>query len=289
MVSPVPPKRITRLRPLAYIFWLLVLILGGLLIYLLRTDGGSELGPDGAPRTGCTPATPCLALVVDDIGRDVPTLERILRLQAPLTLGVLPHAAHTARSVRLIRDRGREMIVHLPMRPNDTNAVTDEALVLGMDGPLETVLKECLNRVSGAVGISNHMGSQFTQQVGAMARVMREVRKRNLWALDSRTSLRSVLCAEARRQSVPCVDRDIFVDHEPGVQHARLQLEKAVTRARKRGWAVAIAHPHQESVEVLERFLRRPPLHLVPLSVLARQFGSVTPSGTEVRASKRTN
>ena len=268
------PKRITSLRPLAYLFWALLLVLGGVLAWLvLGADENSGVGQDGASGEGCTPASPCLALVVDDLGRDLRVLERLLRLQAPITYGVLPHAKHTDRAVRIIRQRGRELIAHLPMRPLDTNTLTDEALVLGMDGPLETVLHECINRVPGAVGVSNHMGSQLTQQVGAMARVMRVLKKRTLYVLDSRTTLRTVVCAEARRLQIPCLDRDLFLDHEPGPENVKLQLHKAVKRARQRGWAVAIAHPKTDSVAVLEQFLRNPGVRVVPLSTLISKAG----------------
>ena len=284
------PKRITSLRPLAYAFWALLLLLGGVLAWLVfGSDKGGGLDQDSATAKVCTPGSPCLALVVDDLGRDFPMLERLLRLEAPLTFGVLPHAKHTDRAVRTIRQRGREFIVHLPMRPLDTNTLTDEALVLGMDGPLETVLTECLNRVPGAAGVSNHMGSQLSQQVGAMARVMRVLKKRKLWALDSRTTLRSVICAEARRARVPCLERDVFLDHKPAKADIRFQLRKALTRARQRGWAVAIAHPRPGSVEVLEQFLRNPGVRVVPLSALVTREGlsgaSTTPTGGVVKRS----
>ena len=165
------------------------------------------------------------------------------------------------------------------MRPLDTGAVSDEALVLGMDGPLETVLLECLNRIPGAVGVSNHMGSQLTQQVGAMTRVMRLVKKRRLWALDSRTTLRSVMCSEARRQRIPCLDRDVFLDHDPGLANIQFQLRKAVARAKQRGWAIAIGHPYPETVGILESFLRRPGVQIVPVSALVSRLGLKADNG----------
>ena len=277
------PKRITSLRPLAYAFWALLLLLGGALAWLVF--GADQMGgprQGGAEAGQCTPGSPCLALVIDDLGRDLPLLERLLRLQAPITYGVLPHAKHTDRAVRAIRQRGKEIMAHLPMRPLDTNTLTDEALVLGMDGPLETVLTESLNRVPGAVGVSNHMGSQLTQQVGAMSRVIKVLKKRKLWVLDSRTTLRSVVCAEARRARVPCLERDVFLDHKPGKGNFQFQLRKALTRARQHGWAVAIAHPRPDSVEMLEKFLRKPGVQVVSLSALVSREGlgsAATPPG----------
>lgn len=274
-------KRIISLRPLAYIFWALLLGLGGALAWLMfGAEEDTGLSSNGTARGSCTPSAPCLALVVDDLGRDLPVLERLLRLQAPITYGVLPHAKHTDRAVRTIRQRGQEVMVHIPMRPLDTNTLTDEALVLGMDGPLETVLTECLNRVPSAVGVSNHMGSQLTQQVGAMSRVVKVLKKRQLWVLDSRTTLRSVVCTEARRLGVPCLERDIFMDHDPGQGNARRQLAKALIKARQRGWAVAIAHPKPESVAVLEQFLRDPGVQVVPLSVLVKRAGMGAGAGS---------
>ena len=47
--------------------------------------------------------------------------------------------------------------------------------------------------------------------------------------------------------------RDVFLDHEPG--HIEEQFKELVRRARDKGTALGIAHPHPETVAFLRQHL----------------------------------
>jgi hypothetical protein len=191
------------------------------------------------------------------VGRDLAALERLLAVRLDLTYSVLPDGRHTAAALEAIRAHGREILLHMPMAPVDPGRITDEKVVLGRDEPLEEALDSSLERVPDAVGVNNHMGSALCQDAPAVRRVLRRLGQQNLWFLDSRTSARSVFCQQAKPLGVPCIERDVFLDHppEPGALHR--QLVAVVGTARQRGWAVAIAHPHPETVELLKAVEQR--------------------------------
>lgn len=223
------------------------------------TGPAAPAPPRAIPAPECSPADPCLAVVVDDLGRDPGALRQLLSLsELDLTFAVLPHAPHSALSAAAIQAAGRELIVHVPMTPRDPQRITDEPLVVGRDAPLEGTLGSCLDALHGAAGASNHMGSALSDDPRRVDRVLRVMRRRGLWFLDSRTTGESQFCARARGLNVSCVERDVFLDDPPVAAAVELRLAQATRLARDRGWAVAVGHPFPSTITVLrQRFAGR--------------------------------
>jgi polysaccharide deacetylase 2 family uncharacterized protein YibQ len=260
-------RRITSIRPLLTGLWvlsgLLLVTLALLILWPARAPAGVAPGP-GARH--CTPARPCVAVVIDDVGRDLRLLTRLLALDADLTFSVLPHALYTQESLEAIRAREREVMLHLPMRPRDTGKVQEEAVVVGMDGPLETAVLECLRQVPDAVGVNNHMGSAISESVPEMRRVLAVLQGRGLWFLDSRTTAATRICEVARELKMPCIRRDVFLDDRPSAAAVESGLNEALRRARRRGWAIAVGHVRPVTVRVLGEFLQDREINVVRLS-----------------------
>lgn len=252
---------------IAAALWGICLGLAGLLALLLwRPWAGGEA--EGEPGRRCTPQHPCLVLVVDDVGRDRQTLGRWLALDLPLTFSVLPHARHTAASLADLRRAEAEVLLHLPMRPRDLSQITDEPLVVGLDGAPAATVKLCLNAVPGAVGVNNHMGSALSRDPAMLAEVVGATAGRGLFWLDSRTVAGSRICPVARGLGMACVDRDIFLDDPPDRAAVLSALARAVELARARGWAVVVGHNTQQTVDTVAPELVTLRKTLVTLSTL---------------------
>ena len=58
-----------------------------------------------------------IAIVVDDLGRDLRMLRRLLAIDLDLTMAVMPEEPHTLQSAELAHRAGREVLVHMPMEP----------------------------------------------------------------------------------------------------------------------------------------------------------------------------
>src|SRR5438045_7471667 len=117
------------------------------------------------------------------------------------------------------------------------------------------------------------MGSKFTGHAPGMAVVIGELRARGLLWLDSRTANSSVGGAIARAYEVPHVDRDVFLDHNPALAAVQRQLAELESVAKRRGWAVAIGHPKDGTLDALAAWLPRLAERgfvLVPLSHIVR-------------------
>lgn len=209
-----------------------------------------------------------MAIVIDDVGRELHLFEQLLALRYPLTFSVLPGSVYALGvQLRLRGDarRPREIMLHLPMEPADpaqmrAGAEARETFLLRADSPAERRVKveAALARVPAAVGVNNHMGSALTPDPVAMAEVMEIVGARSLFFLDSRTIASTQGEAAARAAAVPTLSRDVFLDHDPSVEAIEAALDEAARQSRQ-GPVVAIAHPSAEVVDVLAR--RLPRLH----------------------------
>jgi polysaccharide deacetylase 2 family uncharacterized protein YibQ len=229
-----------------------------------------------------------LAIVIDDVGRELDVFEDLLDLRFPLTFSVLPGSVYaTGVQQRLLVDdrRPREILLHLPMEPLDPAAMQldiaeGEIYLLASDDPasLRTKTLAALDRVPKAVGVNNHMGSKLSADPVAMAAIMPTLRERGVFFLDSRTTPATVAARQAEQAGIPTLSRHVFLDHDPAPEAVRAALHEAADRSRNEP-TVAIAHPSQVVVEVLREEL--PGLHargvaVYPLSHLLAVPGAPT-------------
>jgi polysaccharide deacetylase 2 family uncharacterized protein YibQ len=224
------------------------------------------------------PGKKLIAVVIDDMGLDRPRSMRVVDLPGPLTLSYLPYAKELATQTALARLRGHELMMHIPMEPMGSADPGPNALRTGMsDSELRQRLTEDLSQFDGFVGINNHMGSRFTATRASMAVVLGELKKRGLLFLDSRTTAQTVGATLAGEMGVPTVSRNVFLDDDMSSQNVVHQLAELERIARKQGYAVAIGHPHDNTVAALARWLphlRQQGFILVPLSTIVRQRGA---------------
>ncbi|MDC0718534.1 divergent polysaccharide deacetylase family protein [Nannocystis bainbridge] len=207
-----------------------------------------------------------LAIVIDDIGRELHHFDRLLALRFPLTFSVVPGGVYAVGAqLRLCGDRRRprEILLHLPSEPLDPDKMTagpearEQFLRVGASADdLRAALRAALERVPTAVGVNNHMGSRLTADRAAMDALMPELWARGLFFLDSRTTAHSQGLAAADAAGVPTLGRDVFLDHDPRPEAILAQLRQAAARAREAP-TVVIAHPSQEVVEALRTELPR--------------------------------
>jgi polysaccharide deacetylase 2 family uncharacterized protein YibQ len=207
-----------------------------------------------------------LAIVIDDVGRELDLFEELLDLRFPLSFSVLPGSAYaTGVQQRLLLDdrRPREILLHLPMEPLDPapmrlDVERGEIYLLASDDPARLRAKTlaALDRVPHAVGVNNHMGSKLSADPEAMAAIMPTLRDRGLYFLDSRTTAATVAAKQAEQAGLPTLSRHVFLDHDSSPEAIRAALEQAAERSRNEP-TVAIAHPSRVLVEVLRDELPR--------------------------------
>lgn len=217
-----------------------------------------------------------LVIVIDDLGASASALHRLLALDYPVTCAFWPHGAHTGEGARQAHALGREILVHQPMEPLGYPGVKPgpNVLLTGMDeGRIRRLLNASLAAVPYATGLNNHMGSRFTQSASGVDAVIRFLRERGLFMLDSVTHARSVFAREGRRLGITHYRRNVFLD----VTHTRAAVLEELRRAERiallTGQAVAIGHPLPETLAALEDWqrLRNREVRIVRLRDLAQK------------------
>ena len=136
---------------------------------------------------------------------------------------------------------------------------------------VERLLSEALDVLPHCRGMNNHMGSRATEERDLMLQVAHFLRGRGMYFLDSRTSDKTVALEMMRRAGVPATERHVFLDNEEDETYIRRQLDLAVAKARKKGFAVAIGHFRPHTLRVLAKSLpsvRESGVKLVYLSEL---------------------
>ncbi|MFH0809698.1 MAG: divergent polysaccharide deacetylase family protein [Pseudomonadota bacterium] len=216
---------------------------------------------------------PRVAVVMDDLGYDPGQFERVKKLRAEITCSVLPLSPHGRRIAQLAAEAGLECLLHLPMEAEGLplKKLGDGALLMDMDaGQLLHALREDLNDLPRVSGVNNHMGSLLTANAPRMKVVLRELKRRNLFFLDSRTTSRSLGCSLAEKMGVKTAGRSIFLDDVQDKAAVLAQLAKLVSVARSQGKAVAICHPYPATLGALEEGLPslKGKVRLVPVSRL---------------------
>lgn len=213
-----------------------------------------------------------VALVIDDLGTSVEELHPLAGLGVPVTYSVLPYGDQTPEVVAELRKRGEEFLLHLPMEPKNGENPGPGALLGGMsDAEIEDKTLAALRAVPGAVGVNNHMGSKLSEEEGPMKAVLRVLAGRGLFFLDSRTSAQTVGYKVARELGVPAAERQVFLDGDPAPRAIEGQFQRLLALARAHGSAIAIGHPHPETLAALEREVpkaRAEGYEFVPVSYL---------------------
>ncbi len=215
-----------------------------------------------------------IAIVLDDLGVNRNSAEAAMALPAPLTLAFMSYAEHLSAMTAMARQRGHELLVHMPMQPKGEANPGQYALMLGLaPWQIKHRLEWGLSRFAGYIGINNHMGSAFTENAAGMNVVMETLKARGLMFLDSRTTAATVAQEAAQQAGVNYIARDVFLDNVDSLAGVRQQLHTTEHLALQHGQAVAIGHPHPNTLAALRAWLPTlagKGLQLVPLSALIK-------------------
>ncbi|MFZ0212890.1 MAG: divergent polysaccharide deacetylase family protein [Candidatus Acidiferrales bacterium] len=226
------------------------LLLRGVRIESIRiaAPGGENPNQQAAEGNG-----PRLAIIIDDIGADASAAQTLLKLPYPLTLSILPDQAHSAEIADEAFRRGDQVMLHLPMEFEGSSA-RPEAVELrgGMNqSQVGGILASMLANVPHAIGVNNHEGSRATADPRLMAELMQDLRARNLFFIDSRTTIATVAYDSAEQAGVHAASRNVFLDDVETRAAILAQLDLAVRDAQKQGSAIAIGHPHPVTLAAL--------------------------------------
>jgi len=213
------------------------------------------------PAQGPPPVKPRqgLALIIDDVGYDLHALRRILALQVPVAIAILPESPHPGPAAEMAHEAGQMVMLHLPMEPDTAkyrDQMDDAFLRVGMQpDEIQRTFRRDLSLVPYVEGVNNHMGSHLTRLPDAMDSLMQAIRDEGLFFIDSRTSGSSVAARAAEAAGLPWAARQIFLDHQTDEAYMQSAWNKALACQAAGRACIMIGHPHPETVAFLERQL----------------------------------
>lgn len=214
---------------------------------------------------------PKVAIVIDDMGENKKAALELLDINARFTCAIIPHETHTEWIAGECRRLGHEIIAHIPMEAKTPHKLGKGGLYTWMtEVEITGTIDDDIKAVPHAIGISNHMGSAFTEDSRAMSALMPVLKKRGLFFLDSLTTSGSVGNNLAKTSGVKSLRRDIFLDDEDSPAYIKTQWEKLIKIADKRGSAIALGHPKENTIKFLKEVLPNNQIEVVPLSGLIK-------------------
>jgi polysaccharide deacetylase 2 family uncharacterized protein YibQ len=234
----------------------------------LRGTAGAAVGATG----------PRIAIVIDDFGYNESDIANdFIALTYPVTISVLPGCPHSRAIAKAAREAGKEVLLHLPMEPEEypqTNPGPNALLLANTEGEVVRLARAAVSEMPDALGVNNHMGSALMKDRARVRALMGVLKDRGLFFLDSMTTPQSVGYSEALRSGVRVARNSMFIDsrlNELGTVDVESQLRDLEAVARSRGKAIGIGHPNPETLRALRRMLpgmAERGIELVPVSEL---------------------
>ncbi len=226
-----------------------------LLLCFTSTFSRADTNQAGTTPLKSNPSQPAtVVLIIDDMGNGMSLGQRAIALPGPINYAFLPHSPSSKILAESAHRHGKEVMLHIPMSNLQDLTTGPGTLrpIMEHQQFLET-LYENLAAIPHVRGVNNHMGSLLTQLREPMGWLMSELKQRNLYFIDSRTSPLSVAESQANAHQLATRHRDVFLDNERTPEAIGKQFERLITLAKQQGIAVAIGHPHPETLEFLER------------------------------------
>jgi len=201
---------------------------------------------------------PKIAIIIDDIGHDKHIAKKFLDLDAMLTFSILPYSTHDKRIARSANSKGFDVMLHLPMEPNEYPLIDPgPGVLLTSMSPDQLIrqLNDDLDSVPFVKGVNNHMGSKMTTVSPQLHQIFSVLKKKGLFFIDSRTTADTLCKPAANLFQIPFAQKDVFLDHIPDPDFIRKQIRYLIQIAGSHGEAIGIAHPHDVTYETLREML----------------------------------
>lgn len=236
---------------------LVVIILQWIYIARLRAPEKITKEPKPKPKPPVAEVIKArIAIVLDDWGYNLNNLGLIEQIKYPITAAVLPGLSFSERIAKELKDSGFEVILHLPMEPQEKKRLEKNTVMVSMgQDKIARILDKDLSSMPFARGVSNHMGSAATRDSVTMEIVFKELKKRQLYFLDSYVSSGDTGLGLARKLHQKYARRDVFLDNQLEPSYIRKQIQQLKLKAKMRGEAIGIGHDRKATLEVLKEMM----------------------------------
>ncbi|HFQ62457.1 MAG TPA: divergent polysaccharide deacetylase family protein [Epsilonproteobacteria bacterium] len=194
---------------------------------------------------------PRLVIIIDDV-HTKEQIAAIKKLELKITPSIFPPYV-LSRQSNLLAKQVRHYMIHLPMESGSKqfNRQTKTLMTSFTDEQIADRVMELRKLFPHAKYINNHTGSVFTSNYKAMKKLYIALKLEGFVFVDSFTVASSKVNRIAHELGDVYVRRDIFIDNKHTIPYIHHQLTLAVAKAKKKGYAIAIGHPHKTTMKAL--------------------------------------
>lgn len=217
--------------------------------------------------------TKTIAILLTGLGLSQPTTESAIeKLPPEITFAFNPYARNLKGWSRRTRSSGHEFLLEVPMEPFDypDNDPGPHTLLSQQSDTVNIKrLKWLMARMTGYTGIVNREGGRFTSEEAPMFPILRELKNRGLFYMDSNPQSADTTYHIASDLQLDYLQGSIIVDEVITPTAIDIALKKLETLANKNGSAIGIASAIPLSIQRLSewsRKLKKRGIILTPLS-----------------------
>lgn len=219
-----------------------------------------------------------IGLVMVDLGMNARNTEKaILTLPRNVTLAFSPYARNLDDWVEMARNYGHEVMIGLPMEPNDfpLHDPGPRALMTSLDSAQNLIRAEwILARARGLVGVVSIMGSKFAASDPNIRPVIKMMKDRGLMYLDAEETQRSLAAQLSANLTVPNAVGNLVVDTQVGRRRIDAALRDLERLALRTDVAIGVARPYPVTIQRINRWvgnLARREITLAPVTHLVNR------------------
>lgn len=193
---------------------------------------------------------PKLAIIIDDVNT-ASEVRAIKSLHIPVTMSFFPPRPARPNTPKLAA-REKVYMVHLPLAA--MHFASPEPHTLDIDDSQQKIsarIRDIKRWFPRDVYINNHTGSKFTANEVATTRLIRALQANHIYFVDSRTTAKTAVPKVMKKFGLKYVARDVFLDDSRSVPEIITQIKRAIVVAKRKGHAIAIGHPHKNTLKAL--------------------------------------
>jgi polysaccharide deacetylase 2 family uncharacterized protein YibQ len=218
---------------------------------------------------------PKVAFIIDDLGYETEVAKKIMELEFPVALSILPFLQYSEFVAEEGRKSNQEIMLHLPMEPNNSDADPGPGAIKSYmsEEEIRQAVRDCILNFPYIIGVNNHMGSKITKDREIMEIVLEEIKGYNLFFIDSITTKDSIAYEVAQEMEIKSAVRSVFLDNENDMEYIKGQMLEVQETALREGEVIAIGHSRINTFYVLKRMvpeLIKAGIEIVPVSELVK-------------------
>ena len=216
---------------------------------------------------------PRIAVLVTGLGLpDAPAGDVLKGLPAAVSVAYGAYGRNLQESVSRARGNGHEVLLQIPLEPNNYPTVDPGPHTLLTTLPPQDNMKRLqwlMSRYTGYVGVTNHMGEKFEATSESLTPVLEELKRRGLLYVDDGSAKDSTV-----RQIADAIGIDYSVANvQIDSGNLAKQLAQLETTAKERGAAIGVVKATPATVKQLSDWaakLEAKGFVLVPVSAAVR-------------------